>query len=195
VRFRVFFSFGLTLCSTFAASAALAQEAPASAAPAAPAPSPAAAEAPPAADLPPPSARTTHIVAGLTTTAISYGLALGASFLYEEDDLRGSKDLRIPVAGPWIALGKTGCPKNSPDCGTATLVIGAILTIVDGVVQAGGLGILGEGLFLNTSNGAAAPRKAEAGPAARLFALEPTVRAVPLNFGKDGVGLGVVGTF
>ena len=83
-----------------------------------------------------------------------------------------------------MALGKTGCPTSSPDCSTATLVIGAILTIIDGVAQAGGLGIVGEGLFLNTSSKPAV-RKAEG----------PVVRAVPLNFGKDGAGLGFVGTF
>lgn len=182
MRFRVLFTFGLTVCSSLVASAAFAQEAPESPAPAAPAP--AASEAAPAADLPPPSAKTTHIVAGLATTAVSYGLALGASYLYPEEDFRGSKNLRIPVVGPWMALGKTGCPTSSPDCSTATLVIGAILTIVDGVAQAGGLGIVGEGLFLNTSS-KPATRKAEG----------PVVRAVPMNFGKDGAGLGFVGTF
>lgn len=192
MRFRVLFSFGLTLCSTFAASAAFAQEVPPSPAPSAP--EPAASEAAPAADLPPPSAKTTHIVAGLATTAVSYGLALGASYFYEEEDFRGSKNLRIPVVGPWMALGKTGCPTSSPDCSAATLVIGAILTIIDGVAQAGGLGIVGEGLFLNTSSKPAV-RKAEPGPAARQYAMQPSVRAVPLNFGKDGVGLGFVGTF
>jgi hypothetical protein len=65
------------------------------------------------------------------------------------------------------------------------LVIGAILNVFDGVAQAGGLGIIGEGLFLNTSSGRPAPRKAEG----------PSVRAVPFNFEKGGVGLGVVGTF
>ena len=174
------------------ASAALAQEAPPSPAPAAPA---AATEATPAADLPPPSARTTHIVAGLATTAVSYGLALGASYLYTEEDFRGSKNLRIPVVGPWMALGKTGCPTSSPDCGTATLVIGAILTIIDGVAQAGGLGIVGEGLFLNTSSGKPATQKGESGPAARREETAAVVRAVPMNFGKDGAGLGLVGTF
>lgn len=178
MRFRVFLTFGLTLCSTLAATAARAEE-PAAV-------SPASAPAAPATDdLPPPGARTTHIVAGVATMAVSYGLALGASYLYAEEDFRGSKDLRIPIAGPWLALGKTGCPTSTPDCSTVTLVIGAILTVFDGVVQVGGLGILGEGLFLKTSNGRPAPRKAEG----------PVVRAVPLNFGKNGAGLGFVGTF
>jgi hypothetical protein len=178
VRFRVLFSFGLTLPTLLAATVAHAQEAPTMTA----SPPP----APPAADLPPPGARTTHIVAGLATTVVSYGFALGASFLVEPADFNGAKDLRIPLAGPWMALGRTGCPASEPpDCNKVPLVLGAILTIFDGVAQAGGLGIVGEGLFLNTSNARAARQKAEG----------PVVHALPFNFGKDGVGLGVVGTF
>lgn len=140
--------------------------------------------APLPADVPPPAARTNAIVAGIATTAVSYGLALTTSLLVEERDFRGAKPLRIPIAGPWLSLAKTGCPASDPDCSTAPLVIGAILTIFDGVAQAGGLGIIGEGLFLKTSSGRSA-QKAEG----------PTVRAVPLNFEKGGVGLGVLGTF
>ena len=178
MRFRPFFAFCLTLPLGLFSTAAQAQE------PGAGAPTPA--PAPPSADLPPPSARTTTIVAGAATTAVSYGLALGASYLWSEDELRGSKDLRIPIAGPWMALGKTGCPTASPGCSTVTLVIGAVLEIFDGVAQAGGLGVIGEGLFLNTSSGKAAPKKAASGP---------TVRAVPFNFERGGVGLGLVGSF
>ncbi len=98
--------------------------------------------------------------------------------------MNGSKDLRIPVAGPWIALGKTGCSNNDPGCSKPLLVVGALLQIIDGVAQAGGLGIVGEGLFLNTSS-SRAPKKAAAA----------SVQAVPFNFEKGGVGLGFVGTF
>ncbi len=176
MRFRLFFAFGLTLPLALFAAVAQAEE------PGATSPAPAA----PSTDLPPPSARTATIVGGAATTAVSYGLALGASYLWAEDELRGSKDLRIPIAGPWMALSKTGCPTSDPGCSTVTLVIGAILEVFDGVAQAGGLGIIGEGLFLNTSSGKPA-RKAEL--------TGPTVRAVPFNFEKGGVGLGVIGTF
>jgi hypothetical protein len=183
VRFRVFFTFGLALFAAVVPAMARAEEPALSPSPAPAAPAPASA---PATDLPPPGARVSHIVAGAATTGVAYGLAVGASYLYEEPDFRGSKDLRIPIAGPWMALGKTGCPTNDPDCSPVILVIGAILTVFDGVAQAGGLGIIGEGLFLNTSSGRPAPRKAQ---------LAPTVRAVPFHFEKGGVGLGVVGTF
>lgn len=191
MRFRVLFTFCLTLPCALVAPAAHAEE---PATPVAPVASPP--PAPPAADQPPPGARTTHIVAGAATTAVSYGLALGASFLFKPEELNGSKDLRIPLVGPWMALGKTGCPTSTPDCSTVTLVLGAILTVFGGVTQAGGLGIIGEGLFLNTSSSSAVPRKAEGpGQARQQQATGPTMQAVPLNFGKDGVGLGVVGSF
>jgi hypothetical protein len=137
----------------------------------------------PGADLPPPGARVTHLVAGAAVTAGSYGLALGASYLFA--DMRGAKDLRIPVAGPWMALAQTGCPSDDPDCSAIPLVLGAMFQVIDGVTQLGGLAIIGEGLFLNTSSSRAAPRKA-----AGL-----SVRAVPMDFGRGSAGLGFVGTF
>ncbi len=64
------------------------------------------------------------------------------------------------------------------------LIIGSVLKVIDGVAQAGGLGIVGEGLFLKTSS-RPVQKKAEG----------PTFHAVPLNFEKNGVGLGVIGSF
>ena len=172
MRFRSLVAFGLALVSTTFASLARAEE-----------PLPEVVTAPPPADLPPPGARVTHIVAGFATTAVAYGVGLGTSYLWDESDWRGSKNLRIPVAGPWMALAKTGCV--DPGCNKFPVVVGALFVILDGVAQAGGLGIIGEGLFLKTSGDKPAPQKAHA----------TTWRAVPFNFEKDGVGLGVVGTF
>jgi hypothetical protein len=185
VRFRALFAFGLGLFSSTLAGTALAEE---------PLPAPAA-SAPPTDELPPPSARTNLIVTGAATTIVSYGLALGVSYLLPEADLRGSKDLRIPVAGPWLALGRTGCPTSDTSCSVIPLIIGSVLKVIDGVAQAGGLGIAAEGLFLNTSSGRPAPRKAQPGLMPRRYATGPTVQVMPLNFEKGGVGLGVVGTF
>jgi hypothetical protein len=175
VRFRSIIAFALACLPASFATGVHAEEPAAEAA----LPSP-----PPPADLPPPGARTTTIVAGAGTTLVSYGLAVGASFLIEEEDYRGQKDLRIPIAGPWMALGRTGCPTSNPDCSKIPLAFGALLAILDGVAQVGGLAVVGEGLFLKTSNKPTA-QKAEG----------PTVHAVPLNFEKGGVGLGVIGTF
>lgn len=181
MRFRPLLAFGPALFSSFLAAPAYAAP-PAMAE--APSPSASSAAALPVGDVPPPSARANLIIVGATTTAVSYGLALGASYLWKPDDLNGSKDLRIPLAGPWLALGKTGCSNNDPSCSKPLLVIGALLQVIDGVAQAGGLGIVGEGLFLNTSS-SRAPKKAAAA----------SVQAVPFNFEKGGVGLGFVGTF
>ena len=80
----------------------------------------------------------------------------------------------------------TGCPADEPDCSPFGLAFGAALVIFDGIVQAGGLAIIGEGLFLRTSSRPApAPKKAA----------HVSVRAVPLDFGKRGLGLGFAGTF
>jgi hypothetical protein len=184
VRFRALFAFGLGLFSSTLAATALAEE-----------PLAAQASAPPTDELPPRGARTNLIVTGAATTIVSYGLALGASYLLPEEDLRGSKDLRIPLAGPWLALGRTGCPTSDPSCSVIPLIIGSLLKVIDGVAQAGGLGIVGEGLFLNTSSGTPTPRKAQPGLMQRRSATGPTMQAVPLNFEKGGVGLGIVGTF
>lgn len=175
MRFRSIIAFGLAGVSASFAAVAHAEE---------PTPEVAPAAAPPVADLPPPGARTTTIVAGASTTIVSYGLALGASFLIEEEDFRGQKDLRIPIVGPFMALGRTGCPTSDPDCSTIPLAFGALLAILDGVAQVGGLAVVGEGLFLKTSSKPPV-QKAEG----------PTVHAVPLSFQKGGLGLGLTGTF
>ena len=185
MRFRAFYAFGLSLAASAISATAFAEE---------PLPPPAAA-APPTADLPPPSAKVNLVITGAATTVVSYGLAFGASYLFTEDDLRGAKQLRIPLAGPWLALSKTGCPTSSPDCSVVPLVFGALLNVLDGVAQAGGLGILGEGLFLNTSSSRPAARKAQLGPMPQRYTTGPTVHAVPFNFERGGVGLGVVGSF
>ncbi|HEY6079914.1 MAG TPA: hypothetical protein VIW29_13965 [Polyangiaceae bacterium] len=139
---------------------------------------------PPPVDSPPPGARANHILAGIGVTAVGYGLAVAGSYLTSE--YPGEKQLRIPVVGPWMAVARTGCPADEPDCSPFGLAFGAALVIFDGIVQAGGLAIIGEGLFLRTSSRPApAPKKA-----AHL-----SVRAVPLDFGKRGLGLGFAGTF
>jgi hypothetical protein len=57
----------------------------------------------------------------------------------------GAQELRYPIAGPWIALTNVGCRE---DCGTLEVVLRAVLTVVDGVGQAGGVLVMVEGLLL-----------------------------------------------
>lgn len=184
MRFRKSFALVLGALSTCLASVAHAQE-PAEAG--APSASSVKLDLPPPTrpqDLPPPGARFTHVVAGLSATVVSYGLATGFSYLFPE--VRGSKDLRIPIAGPWMTLAQTGCPTNDPNCSAAPLVFTGIFTVLSGVTQIGGLAVAGEGLFLNTSSGAKRASRAATGP---------TLRAVPMDFGRNSAGMGFVGTF
>lgn len=93
------------------------------------------------------SARTA--LAGLAVTTLWYGAALGSSYVFP--DSPGSASLRVPVAGPWMALAKTGCADDEPDCSTFNTVVRAVLTTANGVAQAGGLLVASESLFLEAA--------------------------------------------
>jgi hypothetical protein len=135
---------------------------------------------------PPPSARTNLLIAGAASTAAWYGLALGSSYLWP--DTVGAKDLRIPIAGPWVAFSHSGCG-NVSDCSKALVVLRAIATLVDGIGQAAGLGLVAEGLFLPTQE--QKRKRAELMPKASSgVQWRPTFDA-----GKNTVGFGVLGVF
>lgn len=131
---------------------------------------------------PPRGTGTTLVLAGLGTTAFWYGGAVGFSYLWP--DAPGADDLRVPVAGPWMALADTGCAKTDPDCSLFTVVIRAILTTVDAVGQTGGVLVAGEGVFLTTRD-----RRTPPTPRRRVG-----VTPVPFTSG-DALGIGVVGAF
>ncbi len=145
------------------------------------APRPRPVEAAPRADddvmrYPPSSVRIGLIAGGLGLTLGAYGLSalMAATF----DDVPGATALYIPVAGPWISLAQNDCAPDDPDCG-AILVLRGILLVIDGLAQAGGLGIAGEGLFMTTE---------ASGPADSAILVAPTV-------GPHSAGIGVGGTF
>lgn len=139
---------------------------------------------------PPPSAQWSLALVGLGVTSAWYGAALG--FSYAWPDAPGAQDLRIPVAGPWMALAETGCADDDPGCSMFTVVLRAILTTMDAVGQTGGVLVAAEALFMPTQEPAAAPRRR---PLPRLQREQGFVRPAPYVGGKDGVGLGVVGRF
>ena len=134
-------------------------------------------------EYPPPSARTNLLIAGGVTTASWYALALGSSYLWP--DTVGANDLRIPVAGPWMALSHSGCG-NVSDCSKVIVVIRAIATTIDAIGQASGLAIAAEGLFLPTQE----PKRKRAELKLNGVELHPTFDA-----GKNTVGFGVLGVF
>lgn len=143
-------------------------------------------KAPIESNLPPPSTRWGLLGTGLAVTGVSYGLVLGASYAWPNE--RNSEELRVPIVGPWMAIANTGCTKDDPECSTVMLVFTAVLIGMDGVIQAGGLGMALEAAFLPTSNLPTSHTKSRA-------TNKPTVRPVPYVAGRDTVGLGVVGTF
>lgn len=140
-------------------------------------------------EFPPPAARRNLIVAGVTSTALWYGGALGASYLVDNSAM--AKDLRIPFAGPWMALAHTGCD-GGPNCNTFLVVLGAILTSLDGIGQIAGLGLAGEGLFMPTQE----PRRGHAKARSERATLHRDLSFRPtFDAGKNSVGLGVLGVF
>ncbi|MET0790567.1 MAG: hypothetical protein ABW061_03525 [Polyangiaceae bacterium] len=135
---------------------------------------------------PPPSARTNLLIAGAATTAAWYGLALGSSYIWP--DAVGANDLRIPVAGPWVALSHSGCG-GVADCSKVIVVLRAIATTLDAIGQASGLAIAAEGLFLPTQETKRKRAELKLKPSEGVH-WQPTFDA-----GKNTVGFGVLGVF
>lgn len=132
---------------------------------------------------PPSSVRWKLVAGGLGLSAAAYGAGYLCASAWPE--VPGSDDLKIPIAGPWISLVNNDCSPDDPDCG-ALLYVRGFLLIVDGLAQAGGLGIAGEGIFMTTeSRSARAP--SEEAPAVVL-------RPVPVVTAHS-TGLGVAGIF
>jgi hypothetical protein len=138
---------------------------------------------------PQPSAQVNLVLVGAAVTAGWYGAAVGVSYLWSDSD--GASALRIPVAGPYMALAKTGCSDAEPFCDTFTVVFRTILTTLSAVGQTGGILVMGEGLFLPTAP--RARRGSEAAPPPRL--VRPTVSVAPSAIGPSGYGLSLSGNF
>lgn len=130
---------------------------------------------------PPSSTRVGLIAGGIGITGAAYGLSALSGTTW--DDVPGADALLIPVVGPWIALFQSGCAPDDPDCG-AILVLRGILYVIDGFAQAGGVGLVAEGIFMTTE----ADEEPAEPPAQTSWSVAPMVT-------PRQVGLGVVGTF
>lgn len=128
---------------------------------------------------PPSSVRFPLIVGGSFVTLAAYGITVASALTW--DDVPGADAMLIPVVGPWVALAQNDCAPDDPDCG-AILVLRGILLVIDGIVQAGGLGLIGEGIFMTTEADAPAEEK-KAG-----WSLAPMISPTQ-------AGLGVAGSF
>ena len=132
---------------------------------------------------PPSSVRVPLIIGGAFVTLASYGITVASALTW--DDVPGADSLLIPVVGPWVALAQNDCaPEDNGDC-TAIKVVRYILYIVDGIAQAGGLGLIGEGIFMTTEADAPPGEKKKAG-----WSIAPTPIITPRQ-----TGVGFVGTF
>jgi hypothetical protein len=154
---------------------------------------------------PPPSTRWKVMGAGLFMVAGAYaiGFACAEEWPYINPTLQPSpptashplipsgppetKLLKIPIAGPWIALGNLGCGSDQNNCGPAT---GARVAayIIDGIVQAGGLALIAEGIFMKTES--AAPKASAFMLRRGGFELKPVPVLSPTM-----QGIGMAGTF
>jgi hypothetical protein len=160
---------------------------------------------------PPPSARLGVTLGGVGAALAFYGGAVGLSYAFP--DVPGAHDLRIPIAGPWIAIAHNGCLSTDTDCSHEFVAFRSAVEALDGIAQVGSLVIALEGLLMPTQEAASrtttgphtpgAPDKpsaphepSEPAPATpthdpkNLFWL-PT----PLTVGARGVGVGIVGRF
>ena len=165
----------------------------------------------PASDAyPPPSARWGLVGGGLGVTAAFYAIA--QPFAYTSSNTPGVRDLRIPVAGPWIAIANNGCAPHDPYCSKFSVWFRGILTALDGIGQAGGLLIALEGAFLTTSSAPQSPvtqtptqtptrspaprnntpsNEQDPQPPPRNLFFAP----IPMGVGDSGMGISVTGVF
>lgn len=132
------------------------------------------------APLPPPAARYGVIGTGVLVTAGSYGLAYGTSYLWPHSP--AAESLRIPVVGPWMAIPESGCGRGEQGCDTFPVVIRSVFATLSALGQLGGLGLLAEGLLMNTASESAATAKA------------PPLYAAPVAVPAGG-GVLIGGTF
>ncbi|APR82924.1 Hypothetical protein A7982_08273 [Minicystis rosea] len=137
---------------------------------------------------PPPSTRFKLIGVGLLLTGAAWGTSFGVATNWP--NVPGSAQLKIPIVGPWIALGKSGCSSDDPDCGAGTLGVRGALYVLDGIAQIAGLALIAEAIVMKTEP--AGEKKATALPTLRFHGVE--VSAVPVT-SPTMKGIGLVGTF
>jgi hypothetical protein len=137
---------------------------------------------------PPPITRLGVIGIGLLISGGAWGAAFGSATAWPL--VPGSAQLKIPVAGPWIALGKSGCASDDQGCSAGTIGVRGALYVLDGIAQIAGLALIAEGIVMKTES--KPDKKASAFPSLRVGNVEMTALPVATPMMH---GLGVVGTF
>lgn len=97
-------------------------------------------------EFPPAGTGSSTVLAGAGLLVGSYGAAFATSYLWP--DAPNAQGLRIPVAGPWMALAGAKCGADEAGCGSMLVVVRSVLTTLSGLGQAAGLLVMAEGLFL-----------------------------------------------
>lgn len=160
---------------------------------------------PPEAHYPPPSTRLLVLTTGVLITGaawgISYGAAVGWPYVppsaqpplplpQNPSGPPGSDYLKIPIAGPWMALAKSGCGSDEPNCTIAKPIARGVAYVIDGVVQLGGLGLIAEALIMKTESAAPAPKSSAMTLRYRGIEVTPAPVVTP-----GMTGLSLAGTF
>jgi hypothetical protein len=142
------------------------------------------------------SAQPNLILVGAAVTAGWYGVAVGTSYLWPNSD--ASKPLRIPVAGPYMALGQITCASRESNCNTFSVIVRTVFTSLSLVGQTGGVLAMLEGAFLRTQPAASesAVTGARAASSARaLHGIRWSVAPAVVGDRAGAPGLGVFGAF
>ncbi|HVZ33618.1 MAG TPA: hypothetical protein VG963_14400 [Polyangiaceae bacterium] len=105
-------------------------------------------------EQPPAGTGTRIVLTGLGITAFWYGAGVATSYAWPHAP--NARDLRIPVVGPWMALGDIGCGAAEGHCPKGLLVLRSVFAVLSGIGQVGGLAMATEGLFTSTSSGSTA---------------------------------------
>lgn len=150
---------------------------------------------------PPPSARPNLVLVGAAVAVGWYGAAYGTSYLWPSSN--GASSLRIPVAGPYMALAKTGCSSGASgsfDCSTTLgIILRTILTSLSVVGQTGGILAMLDGAFVPTSSSPPSARRtgeARRAPAPTVHvAIAPTTAGAPEASRANGLNFEVFGEF
>ncbi len=148
---------------------------------------------------PPSIVRVKLIAAGIVVTGLAWGVsfACASSWPYvpnpppgAESGPPGSGQLKIPVVGPWIMLGHSGCAPDEPYCALSKIGVRDALLVLDGIVQLAGVALIAEAIFMKTSP--PVPKKSTSLLSLRVGGIEVTPAPIVT---PTVTGLGVGGTF
>jgi hypothetical protein len=136
--------------------------------------------------FPPPPTQPALVLIGGAVTAGWYVPALLTSLAWPDSNSAGS--LKIPVAGPYMALFKTdGCNAHETHCSTFSVIFRSVVAGLSAVGQTGGVLVMLEGLFVPTAVPSSSAR--------RTSVERSSVSVAPVAVGSTGTGLGLVGAF